>query len=398
MRAAPLVVFLAFIAFGLAWLSSDPALRRRGYVPGCSLSTAPEGTSLARSYLSARGVSVETLTRPLSVASLPANAVLFRIAAPASRDSYVSVNIPETEPEEGAKPDESKARDANGPDGGVATASTIGTAEAGVGRFLTEAEEAFATAGGRLVLLQRGDRAEGPLRKVLPLLPGVRSLDPADASVLPKAALIDVQPVFGRDTAPTIARRVIGKGEAWLLSDPEIFYNARLGNADHLKLLVALAGPDRPVFFDEQIHGLREEGGVLGLLRQWGFGPALLFAALALLAVYWRGAVTIGPTADVWRDLRGDSVDLVDAMAALYRRALSPAQALHLYRARFVYEIALRRSVSDQRAEALLPELAPGLNLPPAEERISESEFRRHLNTLVRSLERLRHEHRRSSS
>jgi hypothetical protein len=149
---------------------------------------------------------------------------------------------------------------------------------------------------------------------------------------------------------------------------------------------------------DELVHGLRDEAGVLDLLRRWGLGPALLAGALVLCAAFWRGAVTLGPAADPYRDPRSDAVELIDSMAALYRRALSPAQALHLYRERLVHEIALRKGLSERRAEALLPQYAAGLDLPPQAGRISDAQFRSHLAILVRAFERLRDEHRRRRS
>jgi hypothetical protein len=101
--------------------------------------------------------------------------------------------------------------------------------------------------------------------------------------------------------------------------------------------------------------------------------------------------VTVGPPADPWRDPRGESVELVDSMAALYQRALSPAEALRLYRGHLVHEISLRLLVGERRAEALLREYLPDEDSGPS--RLSDAEFAARLSRLVSSWERFRHEH-----
>jgi hypothetical protein len=405
-RGAPLAAAVVFLGASLAWLWRDPVLRHQAFPSGSSLSTGPDGASLARAYLEKRGASVTTLARPLLGAGLPREAVLFRIDPQADRDrrrkSFEQAILPEA----------ADGGTLGTPDGGALVARDGGAAaeeeddedadeDAPRDRAamrLTDAEDAFVRAGGRLVLAIPGEPTTGSVHKVLPLLPGVRELRPHEPRTLPSEGLIDAQPVFERGGAPSLARRVLGEGEVWLLAEPELLLNRSLGEADHLGLLLALAGAGRPAVFDEQVHGLRDEAGVLDLLRRWGLGPALLAGALALCAVFWRGAVTLGPPADPYRDPRSDAVELIDSMAALYRRALSPAEALGLYSERLVHEIALRKGVSERRAEALLPQYAAGLDLPPQAGRISDSQFRSHLAILVRAFERLRDEHLRRRS
>jgi hypothetical protein len=399
-RGAPLAAFLVFLGVALAWLWQDPALRRKAYPMGSSLSTGPDGASLARAYLEKRGASVTTLTRPLAGAALPKEAVLFRIDPQMDRDRRLSFER-ETAPDQadGGAPDQADGGALGAPDGGAsAEDEEVDAAPDPGAMLLTDAEDAFVRAGGRLVLAMRGEPATGSAHKVLPLLPGVRELRPPEPRALAPKALIDAQPVFERGGAPSLARRVLGAGEVWLLAEPELLLNRSLGEADHLELLLALAGAGRPVVLDELVHGLRDEAGVLDLLRRWGLGPALLVGALALCAAFWRGAVTLGPAADPYRDSRSDSVELVESMAALYRRALSPAETLHLYRARLLHEIALRKGFSERKAEALVPQYTAGLDLPPQRGRISDAQFGSQLAILVRAFERLRDEHRRRRS
>lgn len=365
MRWAPFLAFAAFVAAAAAWLGAGA---RRGMFPaGSSLERGPEGASLARAYLERTGRHPSSLTVPLSQALLPADPVLLRLDAGERRDRE-QAGIPR--PDAGRSPAPADA--------------------------LSPSEEDFVRAGGRLVLAIRGEpetgsvavrgqRRAGP-RKVSPLLPGVHDLRPEKPRALPPAALVDAQPVFEHAETPSIARRLLGKGEVWWLAEPEMLLNARLGEGDHLALLLALCAGRAPVF-DEFSHGLRSETGALDLLRQWGLGPSLLLGALAALASFWRRARTVGPPEEAFADPRSESVELVDSLAALYRRALQPAEAVSLYRNLVVRELAATLGIAEKRAERVLAERAPALAAAQGP--------REQLSILVTACERFRHEHRR---
>jgi hypothetical protein len=355
MRWAPVSAVLIFLVAAVVWMGRDRAIATHAYPPGSSLGTGPMGLSLLRGVLEERGVRAATLARPLRHAGLPRDAVLFRVDPGPERRQALR-NSPEAP----------SRRDTG----------------------LTEDEEDFVRAGGRLVLGIDGDALEDarPPVKVVPLLAEVRTLAPETPSAVPDDLLLDAQPVFEHDEFPALAVRRLGGGEAWVLAEPAILHNEQLEKADHLALGVALAGEGRPVFFDESVHGDRDEGGMLGLLRGWGLGPAILLAAISLLAAFWRAAATLGPPADDYRETRSEAVDLVDSMAALYDAALSPADALGMFRSRLVHEIALRKALSDRSAEALLPRYAPGLDLSP--------DFRTQLTVLNTGFKRLRDEQR----
>ena len=366
MRWAPLAAFALFAAVAAAWLARDPALKRRSYPPGSSLNEGPQGASLAREYLERIGARPGALTVPLPQAALPASTVLLRLDVKTVRDGPPAA-LPE-------KLDSAR-------DGGTAARPSPPPPA------LSAAEEAFARSGGRLVLAMEGEPASGEPRKVSLLLPGVRAVRPLVPRGLPKAALVDAQPIFEHGEAPSIVRVPLGAGEVFWLAQPELLLNARLGEADHLALLLALCAGRRPLF-DEAVHGIVADSGALDLLRRWGLGPSLLLAALAALALFWRRAVIAGPPADPWRDARSESVELVDSMAALYQEALTPEEALQLYRTRVVHEIALTLAVPEPRAASVLDAHAPGL--------AAATSFRERLLLLASACERFRDEHRRS--
>jgi hypothetical protein len=369
-RWAPLAAFAAFVALAAAWLAQGAGAPLRKLPAGSSLERGPEGASLARAYLEATGARPQMLSVPLAQAALSPGTVLLRLDVGELRNELAWSASLDRHPDAGP---------------------------AGSPKGLTAAEESFVRNGGRLVLAIRG-QVDGkssssgaqvdPPRKVAPLLPGVRDLRPELRRTLPDAALVDAQPIFEHGEAPSIARQPVGTGEIYWLAQPELLLNARLGQADHLRLLLALCA-DRVPVFDEAIHDLGGQTGILDLLRRWGLGPALLVGALAAAAGFWRGSRTIGPPADPHTDPRSESVELLESLAALYRRTLEPADAVDLYHRQVAREIALTLAVPEKRAEAILSERAPEL--------ATARSVRERLAALVTACERFRHEHRRRS-
>lgn len=423
MRWAPIAVGLLFLASALVWLGNDRLAPRHGYGPGSSLSTAPDGLALARAYLASQGTDVGTLARPISRHEPAADAVVFRVLGPPRPRQCGNHPCPDA----GSALDEDDD-DEDAEDGApsVSVAPDAGPPPVFRHGLLSEDDERFVAAGGRLVLgvpqpavarpmgeervFQLLPRASGrlvmvrpgvaaprredtaffrPVEKVFPLLPDVLELDPEGAAALTGSSLEDAVAVFERGSAPVLARRTLGQGDVWLLGAPDVLFNARLGRADHLGLLVALAGGGRPVLFDESVHGLLDRPGVLDLLRRWGFGPALFLLALAGCVWFWRRAVTLGPPSP-WRDVRTESVDLVQAVAQLYQRALRPQDALALHHCRLVHDIQLRFGLGLEAATERASLLTDGWQLPNATGPMSKSEFQRHLDILNRAIRRLR--------
>jgi hypothetical protein len=290
----------AYFAAVLVWMGGRPAGRAQLFPPGSAFSTAETGLSLARRYLAAREgreggpARVGVLERPLGALGPEADAVVLRVR----------------------------------PEGGAAA-------------LLTSAERGWIEGGGRLVLaLSSG---YGPLQvapapghglpeKVFPAFSGVRRLEPPVPRALAEGAPLDAHAVFTLGARPVLMRWPLGRGDVVLLSAPEAIENGALSRADHLRLLEALAGSGRPVYFDEHAHGIESRPGVLDLLTAWGLGPALVLMALAAVVLLWRERARLGPAEDDHRERRSEAVDLLESLALLYDRALTPAQALRLYR------------------------------------------------------------------
>ncbi|HET8643984.1 MAG TPA: DUF4350 domain-containing protein [Vicinamibacteria bacterium] len=317
---------LAYFVAALAWVGAQPRAGERLFPKGSSFDTSDAGLSLARRYLADRagrpgGPSrVETWGRPLGELGPEADAVVLRMA-PGER----------------------------------------------AGELFSRGERAWVERGGRLVLGL--DRAYGPLRvtpaagravKVFPALPGVRRLEPPVARVLGASAPLEAHAVFAAANGAALARWPLGRGEVVLLAVPEALANAALGRADHLGLLDALAGAGRPVYFDEHVHGLEARAGALDLLTSWGLGPALVLLALTGIVLLWRERARLGPPEEDRRQRRTEAVDLLDSLALLYDRALTPAQALRLYRRGLERIVSAHTGLKGEALARRLSELTGG--------------------------------------
>jgi hypothetical protein len=407
-RWAPLAVGLVFLGAALVWLGNDVYATEERFPPGSSLSRAPEGLGLARAYLAREGTDVRTLAWDISSHETPPDAVVFRVTPHAGLMKLILVGADgghgggagDGGPQASFWPDDDE--DEEDSDAGV----VFGTVDGGVEsegkrtdfeskRLLLRPEDArFVAAGGRLVLAidqshgaLKVEPAEAPLERVLPLLPGVRRLDTNASLGLVGPGLVDAVTLFERGAFPVLTRTALGKGDVFLLSSPDVLTNERLSRGDNLALLAALAGKGRPVLFDESVHGLWDRPGIVDLLRRWGFGPALLLLALLAGVAFWRRAVTLGRPSD-WRDVRTESVDLVQALAQLYQRALRPADALALHHARLVHDIQLRLGLSPKAAAEKARELTSGWE--PSATRLGQGEFQRQLDVLNEAMRRLR--------
>ena len=443
----PALALAIFLAAAVAWLSTDPELKKHAYGKGSSLSTAPAGLSLARAYLAEHEhAAVASLARPLSRAVLPDDAVLLRIqplsfeAATVRRRLRGSADGGAADGGDGGPADGGDGGSADGGDGGAADGGAAGTAlahavDAGPrddeddeddeerdggaaarapfapdstlrrAALLSADEERFVRRGGRLVIAADQDYGPllvhpvdpGDLDKVFPALPGVFSLESERNRGLRGLGLIDAVTVFVRGGAPAVARRILGRGEVWLLANPELFDNESLGRGDNLKLLATLAGGGRPVFFDEWSHGLKDDASATELLRRWGLGPACLLAGIAGVIWFWRRGVPLGQPSP-YRDLRTESVDLAYAVGALYGRTLRPREQLALHHARLLHELEQKLGLKADAAEQKARELVPQFSLPAEGKRVPPAELKSLLAQLNDGLRRLKDGHRKRRS
>jgi hypothetical protein len=331
---------LLAIAWGAQWtLGLGTRRRASAFSEGSVFNESPDGLSLALRYLRARPArararSVGVLSRRVTADALPANAVVFRM-----RPRRLPFGRPPELVRTAARP------------------------------LLTRAEEGWLRGGGRLVLGLDGDYgpvsfSQGggaqPIRKVFPAWPGVRLLgSQSPVGLLSGPAVDEGQVLFVSGATPALVRLALGRGELLLLAAPAVLENGRLRRGDHLRLLEALAG-ERPVLFDEWVHGYGEDPGFFALLLGWGFGPSFAAGALAFTLLVWRGRTRLGVAEAAAPERRSEAVDLVDSLAQLYDRALSRRDALALHVDGLRTAIALRSGSRGDKLERRLRELLDG--------------------------------------
>ena len=361
---------LAYLGGTLAWLRSERTLVAPKLFPAGSVhNTDSRGLSLAYGYLRERAGAgrVEALTRPLEPISVTAGAVVFRVRPP-QRFAPRTQRAPEQ-------------------------------AQAPAAELITHGEEAFVREGGRLVLGVA--EAYGPfsvtllgggvVRKVFPSWPGVDSLRPEPRRALSGRGLQEAHAIFAAASDPLFARIAIGKGDLIVTAAPELFENRLLGEADHLALLVALAGAGRAVYFDERAHGAAEETGLFYLLAAWGFGPTLVLSGLAGALAFWRARARVGPEEDEHRETRSEAVDLVDSLGRLYDRTLTRDEALWLYAQAFERAVQARAGLRGEPLRERVKQLLGGVPTRPraGQRDLQPLDFSRRLKTLNDAYRRL---------
>jgi hypothetical protein len=216
----------------------------------------------------------------------------------------------------------------------------------------------------------------------------VRTLLPAPRRTLGGPLLEEAVTLFASGRHTLVARVALGAGEVFLVACPEVLENALLPQGDHLALLEALAGRQRPVYFDEHAHGLSQDVGLLALLVDWGLGPSLALLALTGLVVLWRGRARLGPPDDAWEDARSDAVDLVDSLGQLYERALRRDEAAALYHEVLRHAVSLRTGLRGTALDKRVRQLTGGL-APPRRGKgrdISEAELDQVMARINRAL------------
>lgn len=375
-RILPLLLAsIAFLSFTFLWIVTDRRASQRVYDAYSSLNTADEGLSLASGYL-AKQRKVAMLTRALGRTPIERNAVVFRMA-----DRVPTFFDPEDLDEKQVGPPKPKERP-----------------------LLNDAEEAFVRRGGRLIVgarvgvLGTVEIDETSIQKVFPIWPRVGDPQPKIHEGEQLDAFTALRPrmvvLFTSGPHVILVRERIGNGELFVFSAPQVLQNEQLATGTHLALLAALAGDQRPVYFDEVLHGIVSDDGSLALMKDWNLGPFLLLLAAIALLVFWREGRRIGPPDDDYRETRSDAIDLVHSLGALYRDVTSDADAIALY------HDALTRTVAHQsglRGEALrkrVDELTGGLVPTTGSGKMPERVFQRQLDAINQGFGKIRESHR----
>jgi hypothetical protein len=127
--------------------------------------------------------------------------------------------------------------------------------------------------------------------------------------------------VSGEESWVVAAQYKLGAGEVVLVSDPEIFDNRLIGQADNSVLAVRLIGAGQgPIVWDEFYHGLTIRGSILFLLTRGAYAIVAVMILLALAGWLWRQANFLGPPLAMQPVSRRSVREYVEAMGRFFKR------------------------------------------------------------------------------
>jgi len=366
-RALPMLFAVAICVIGaLIWIGSS-RVAAHVFDRGSASNTSPTGLSLAYAYLG-HSRSVAMLMTSLRNGSVPSNAVILRVDS--ARETIVTEE--EDLPAKARKTPES---------------------------LLTPSEDDFVRGGGRLVLATAEPGGSVEARhdtgkvawRVFPIWPGVETLSlPEPRGFAPRSLPRGMHTLFAANGETIVARQEIGAGDLILISVPEMFENQNVPADHHLSLLTALTSQNRPVYFDERVHGLDAPDGAMALLTEWRLGPMLLLDGFAALLALCRDR-RIGPADLDDRDTRSDAIDLVASLGALYARSMSDGEAIALYHQSLERTVAAQSRLRGDALHRRVDDLTHGMRRPSAGESLASHAFNRNLviiNEAFQTLER----------
>ncbi|HEV8432219.1 MAG TPA: hypothetical protein VGR95_02315 [Thermoanaerobaculia bacterium] len=380
-RAFPLLLAIAAcVVVALVWMGNDRTVSERAFDDFSIENTAPSGLSIAFRYLLRTGHHVFRLDTPLRPNLIPANAVLIR--AGVLQDPLFLENE-ETKPRDKKKPTKKAAPRRN------------------VVPLLSSIEDEWVRAGGRLILASpesfgtlrlRGEK-RAMAAKVFPLpTTAVWITAPQARSIDPRTLPSHMHALFTINGAPAITREQIGNGDVILIAIPEFLQNEHIRWSGAVPLLETFAPANRPVYFDESIHGFDANGGSLELMKEWALGPFLGLLAIAALLYFWRQSKRIGPAEDDARETRSDAVDLVHSLGALYRESMTDEEALESYRDTLVRTVAAQSGLAGDALHRRVSDLTQhDTAAGGGGRRMRAAGFKRHLDVLNEAFRKLEH-------
>ena len=135
--------------------------------------------------------------------------------------------------------------------------------------------------------------------------------------------------MYSRSRQPVLAERDFGAGKLVLASDTYFLSNEALFKDANPPALAWLLGDARRVVFDEQMHGTRENPGLMTFVNRYRLtGAVFALLALALLYLWKNAAALVPPPPDPGAEGAPPQAGLAaDAgLPSLLRRAVPPAQ------------------------------------------------------------------------
>ncbi len=231
----------------------------------------------------------------------------------------------------------------------------------------------FANRGARIVLalepvaIKRIDREIKMLEVALSYSEPTEEMKDTPAWEAGRETTLSITPRHSAWTvvsAGRILERPYGKGALVLVANADLLSNQSLVQDRASALLARLVGPAQRIIFDESHFGIRDDAGVMVLVRRYGL-LGLLAALVTLAALFvWQAAFPLVPLAAE----TGEAHELQSERTAqsglsqLLRRGIPPAELMKVCEQEWArvasYTPSQRKAVHQALAEATDPVMA----------------------------------------
>lgn len=152
-----------------------------------------------------------------------------------------------------------------------------------------------------------------------------------------------------------------GRGTVFVLTDPNIFSNAKLLEADNVTFTYNLSrwhGNGGVVYFDEFHHGFSNVPSLGSAMRRSAAGWGIYQAILAVLVVVFGRALRFGAPVPAFTRRRRSALEYVRSVANLYRAAQAGSAVLEVlytdFRRRAVARLGTHPGISNEKLALLI--------------------------------------------
>ncbi|GAB4341298.1 MAG: hypothetical protein Kow0099_17860 [Candidatus Abyssubacteria bacterium] len=103
------------------------------------------------------------------------------------------------------------------------------------------------------------------------------------------------RPIYSRDGQAVVMERRWGQGTIVLLADSYLLSNEAMRKERHSTLLTWLVGPSSTVIFEETQHNVRDNPGIMTLIRGYRLDGVLAVVLLLAALFVWQNAYSLVP-------------------------------------------------------------------------------------------------------
>ncbi|MFC1587284.1 hypothetical protein ACFL54_03145 [Planctomycetota bacterium] len=139
----------------------------------------------------------------------------------------------------------------------------------------------------------------------------------------------EIFPLAGNDSYPVVAEIPCGQGHVVFIADFFSISNAGIGKADNVMFLAKMMAHYHPeggvVLFDEYHHGVKNDQGIVALMKKYALHFLLLQAAVLLGVSFWRYFPRDGEAIEEEIEHVRNTGSYVASAASLYESVLPPA-------------------------------------------------------------------------